>query len=290
MLPAQSSLLNILFDNDKSIRYLLQYGVFYATLSCPKCNETMTRYEDRGCFRCSARSCRKEVSLRKHTFFYGSTLNCAQIMHLGYQWLNRSSQMQAMNATGHNPNTVTNFYNHFRTLVAATLDIEDQIVGGPGIIVEIDETKLGKRKYNRGHRVEGAWILVGVERTEERRVFLSHVYNRSAATLQAIIAKCVRPGSIIHTDKWKGYCGLSKNLDLEHYTVNHSKTFKDPITQVHTNTVEGTNNGLKIMIRPRNRGPEIDDHLTEFVWRRKHSNNLWKAFIDALKEIHYDTQ
>ena len=37
-------------------------------------------------------------------------------------------------------------------------------------IIEIDETKLGKRKYNRGHRVEGVWILCGVERTEARAV------------------------------------------------------------------------------------------------------------------------
>jgi hypothetical protein len=49
--------------------------------------------------------------------------------------------------------------------VTSTLEITDQIVGEEGVIVEVDETKLGKRKYNRDHRVEGVWIVVGVEKT-----------------------------------------------------------------------------------------------------------------------------
>ena len=48
----------------------------------------------------------------------------------------------------------TNYIGFFRQLVSLALDDEDTVVGGPGIIVEIDETKFGKRKYNRGHRVE----------------------------------------------------------------------------------------------------------------------------------------
>jgi hypothetical protein len=35
------------------------------------------------------------------------------------------------------------------------------------MIVEIDESKLGKRKYHRGHRVEVVWVLRMVERTPE---------------------------------------------------------------------------------------------------------------------------
>ncbi|KAG1135447.1 hypothetical protein G6F37_013960 [Rhizopus arrhizus] len=36
--------------------------------------------------------------------------------------------------------------------------------GGPGVDhVQIDESKLGKRKYHRGHRVEGVWVLGMVE-------------------------------------------------------------------------------------------------------------------------------
>ena len=35
-----------------------------------------------------------------------------------------------------------------------------QPLGGEGEEVEIDESKFGKRKYHRGHRVEGQWALV----------------------------------------------------------------------------------------------------------------------------------
>ena len=36
--------------------------------------------------------------------------------------------------------------------------VEGQI-GGDGIFVQIDEAKFGARKYNRGRRVEGHWVL-----------------------------------------------------------------------------------------------------------------------------------
>ena len=57
-----------------------------------------------------------------------------------------------MNQTGHASRTVTAFYKHFRRPVSTTLDEVDEKIGGENIIVEIDETKFGKGKYNRGHR------------------------------------------------------------------------------------------------------------------------------------------
>uniref|UniRef100_A0A915HUD0 Transposase n=1 Tax=Romanomermis culicivorax TaxID=13658 RepID=A0A915HUD0_ROMCU len=45
-------------------------------------------------------------------------------------------------------------------LIFRYLDKPEKL-GGPGKIVEIDESKFGKRKYHRGHRVEGSWIIAG---------------------------------------------------------------------------------------------------------------------------------
>lgn len=115
-------------------------------------------------------------------------------------------------------------------------------LGGPGIIVEIDESKFGKRKYHRGAHVEGVWVVGGVERTAERKVFLITVTNRDSNTMRDIIRRFVAPGSIIHTDCWQAY-NIIENMEegYTHYRVNHSEGFVATVNgrRIHTNTIEG---------------------------------------------------
>jgi len=99
--------------------------------------------------------------------------------------------------------TITDWANHLRGLVTwdiENLDLAAAPIGGEGIIVEIDESKFGKRKYNRGHRVEGVWVVGGVEITPERRMLAVSVQDRSADTLREIIQQHVLPGTIVRTD------------------------------------------------------------------------------------------
>ena len=107
--------------------------------------------------------------------------------------------------TSHSEHTVCNFYGHFRKLVSSALSEEGRFIGGQGIVVEIDETKLGKRKCHRGHRVDGVWVLVGIEKKEDGRIFLVQLEDRSALTLTRIVQEHVHPDSTIVTDMWRGY-------------------------------------------------------------------------------------
>ena len=49
----------------------------------------------------------------------------------------------AVTLSGLSKNTIASYYKMFRDLVAASMDVEDGQIGGEGIIVEIDETKMG---------------------------------------------------------------------------------------------------------------------------------------------------
>lgn len=257
-----------IFPNDKEcFNYFISHNVFYENMNCPKCQYYMKRYLDKQCFRCNRRECGRSsrISIRKYTFFFGCSIKYISIMHLARLWLAKASVKTCILLTGHSSETVCNFFYHFRNLVTAALKIEDQIIGGPGIIVEIDETKLGKRKNNRGHHVEGIWVVVGIERSENKKIFLVPVLDRSSNTLNQIISTHVVPESIVYTNMWKGYLGI-ESCNIIHKTVNHSRFFKDPISGVCTNTAEGLNSGLKSAIPVRNRVKEgIEFHLGEYV-------------------------
>jgi transposase-like protein len=107
-------------------------------------------------------------------------------------------------------------------------DKHSEKLGGPGHIVEIDEAKLGRRKYNRGRLVKGQWIFGGYER-ESKKIFVVPVEDRTTDTLLGCIKEWIVPGTTIVSDCWKSYDCL-KHEGFQHLTVNHSYNFVDPQT------------------------------------------------------------
>ncbi|KAK5648289.1 hypothetical protein RI129_003181 [Pyrocoelia pectoralis] len=119
----------------------------------------------------------------------------------------------------------------------AFIDKKEKL-GGIGVTVEIDESKFGRRKYHRGHRVEGQWIFGGYERGSGR-VFMVAVEDRGRATLLPIIKDWILPGTTVISDFWKAYDCL-QDEGYEHLKVNHSLHFKDPVTGAHSNSIESS--------------------------------------------------
>jgi transposase-like protein len=80
--------------------------------------------------------------------------------------------------------------------------------------VEIDECWIGGVEPEKQGRGPGAKTLVGVA-VEVRgqgsgRLRLAPLADAASPTLDAFVKATTAPGSIVHTDGWKGYNGLSK--------------------------------------------------------------------------------
>ena len=79
------------------------------------------------------------------------------------------------------------------------LEKSSEKIGGVGKIVEIDESKFGKRKFHKGRRVDGVWVFWGIER-ETKRCFFTTVADRTRETLLEIIKNNIQPGTTIISD------------------------------------------------------------------------------------------
>jgi transposase-like protein len=179
-------------------------------------------------------------------------------------------------------NTVTRIINNMSKHLVPRFNASIPKIGGPGIIVEIDESKFGQVKYHRGHRVEGVWIFGMVERTKERRIVFVKVDNRKKETLEELLKKYVHEDSIIYSDCWKAYNNLS-SLFASHATVNHSENFVDPETKVHTNTIEGNWAGVKKQVSPVHRTKVyIELYLIRYVLRRNFKSKIFDEVIKLL--------
>ena len=158
------------------------------------------------------------------------------------------------------------------------------VLGGEGKTVQIDEAVLRRRKYNRGTIKKTIWIfgMVEVEAAGFSKILLTRVNDRSRWSLIPIICKHVLPGTTIVSDEWSVYKTLDIMADYHHITVNHSKTFKDPITGACTNKTEGAWAHLRRSF-PSSGIHErfIEDYLAAFIMRNLQILN----FIDFAKLI-----
>ena len=147
---------------------------------------------------------------------------------------------------------------------------QDFKIGGVGEIVEVDESKFGKRKYNCGKRVVGKWIL----QRSNGQLFMVECENnkRDHNTLMRAIIEHVHRGTLIVTDKCKGYLHLDKH-GYRHEDVNHKREFDNPLTGAHTNGIEGSWFHAKRHVR-RGQGRVRTDSdalgaaLQEYMWHQ----------------------
>ncbi|KAF0764844.1 DDE Tnp IS1595 domain-containing protein [Aphis craccivora] len=154
---------------------------------------------------------------RKGIFFYKSHLPAFKIISFSYVWLQNVTQSFIIKELGVSRATAVDWSNFNREIVYDGLILKRTPIGGVGLEVEIDESKFGKRKYNRGHLVVGQWVFVGVLK---------------------IIEEWILPGPTITSDCWKTYDCLEEE-GYKHFKVNHSVNYKDPESGQYTNTIEG---------------------------------------------------
>ncbi|XP_039277164.1 uncharacterized protein LOC120355641 [Nilaparvata lugens] len=227
--------------------------------------------------------CGYSVNLRRGTFFEKSKLPLWKIIGFIYLWTKNVAAKVIIDELGISNRTVVDWSSFCREVTFDFAVVRKKKIGGPGRKVQIDESKFGKRKYNRGRAVEGQWVFGGIDELSGE-VFMVAVENRSSDTLIPIIKEYIKPGSTIVSDYWKAYDCL-KEEGFEHLKVNHKMNFVDPLSGAHTNKIEASWGAAKATLpRFHRKKAFFPGYLSKYVFMKSCKLRKVDCFTEFCKE------
>ena len=230
----------VLNSFENTFNFCCELNVLKKQRTCQRCRrELRLSFDSRDdhtmpvVFRCTNKCCRKQyISVRDGSFFDDSKLSLGQILLIVNLYCGKITSYEQIQYQGQlsetklSRSTIADWLSYCREVCLETIARETPtLIGGPNLTVEIDESKFGKRKYNKGRLIEGQWVVGGICR-ETKDVFLAVCpeNKRDAATLMDIIERHVSKDSTIITDCWKAYDQLDAD-GWTHMTVNHQYNF-----------------------------------------------------------------
>uniref|UniRef100_A0A0N4ZAA3 DDE_Tnp_IS1595 domain-containing protein n=1 Tax=Parastrongyloides trichosuri TaxID=131310 RepID=A0A0N4ZAA3_PARTI len=277
-------LLNDLDTDYKTLEFAMDHGLIYSTQNCPNCcclmKLTQRESINTAIWRCYRREFNKSISIRAGSFLENNKTSMKQFILYLYLWSNDSSSENIAKELKLCENTISTFNFKIRSILQEFRTPTNPI-GGVNDIIEIDETVITKRKYNKGRLISTQWIVGSISR-RTKKFFIVSVPNRNESTLIDIIKNHVLPNSTIYTDGWRGY----RNLTLHGYShkiVIHQENFVNPKdTSIHTQNIENLWSILKRFLRKKGTNrKEIMSYINEFAFK----NNCGIDSFNILLEI-----
>lgn len=259
-------------SEEGAIRLFQDKGVLPKLKQCINGHEmTLYSFENAPFWKCTTRPCLKKSGLRVGTWLSHSKIPFVTAVRFIYCWVYELTSVKFCERELEiNHNTVVDWNNYLREVCVFSVWRKNcGKIGGPGLIVEIDESLFTKRKNNAGRVLPQQWVFGGLCRETGGR-FLVPVPNREAKTLMEQIQLHVEPGSTIISDCWRGYNSAElEKAGYTHLTVNHRYNFIDPETGASTQQVERMWGSAKWRNK-KHRGTarhHLDSYLAEYMWR-----------------------
>lgn len=286
------TIFKFLEDEEAAVEYCVEKGLIKAFHVCcgtevpyvfRKTKKTTGFY-----FRCKKNECRKELSIRKNTFFENTHLSIGQIMGLIFYFVHNETKIKNIKRKLNikTDETIVDWLSYCREVCWFYFDRHPQLLGGPNKIVEVDEAVLVRRKYERGRGVLSQWCFA-MRDVETKNCVIIVVPNRKKETIIPLIQKHIFIGSMIYTDGAKIYDCLT-SLGYGHRKCNHSiGEFVNHETGATVNHVESLWQRVKNESKNRfgTHRTTLQSHILHFMWREKFGNDF-ETFLDHIRNLY----
>ncbi len=270
-------LLQIMTDEEKAEEFLRKKGILKSFTECPYCGNEHFGKVRRNMYKCYR--CKREWSVRKGSIFektkisFSKFLLALKLFELEIPVLKGAKELEL------SYNTVHKLFTLIREHIFKVTSKEDLLSGE----IEADESYFGGRR--KGKRGRGAKNKIPVFGILERngKVKVEVVKDVKAETLLKETIKKVKRGSLIYTDKFRGYDGLVM-YGFRHERIDHSKKFANG--KVYINGIEGFWSYAKgRLLKFHGLSPKLFPlYLKELEFRyNKRDSNLYNELLNALR-------
>ena len=138
-------------NQERKMVWMQQRGLLASQKTCRKCDSDMrfgvkSGVTDGFVWRCKRKGCKTTVSVRDGSFFEKSKLPISKLLHCIYLWALETSVISATAQLAVSARTLVDFYNFLREVCSAALIRNPVQLGGPGRIVQIDESYWNRCK------------------------------------------------------------------------------------------------------------------------------------------------
>ncbi|KCZ78383.1 hypothetical protein H311_00585, partial [Anncaliia algerae PRA109] len=200
--------------------------ISFSSKYCYKCTSLMRieKHSPRmgfdGIWRCTNNLCRSTRSIFKNTIFENVHFSISTALRCIYLKCFNVSNVEIENQLGIKRKYIAKFFEKIlKNIDHNAYECSFPKLGGPGNIIEVDETHIVSRRDNRGriHPGERYWVL-GLVCRNTKQIRMKLVRRRTADECCNFIKQNVNEGSMIYTDEWRGY-NLLEKYNFLHKTV-----------------------------------------------------------------------
>ena len=179
-------------EEEEYQKFASEVNNHYNNRKCYKCGSNTRKLKEKNRIVCSFPPCNCRFTCYKGTIFENSPLPIITLIKVIDMWIENVPCDLIVSIAGIHRSSVFEICNKLRSLGGLDLYLNKfDRIGGNNAIVKIEESKFGRIKYNRGHRVEGVWVVGAVERIN-KRIVLRHVEKRDGFTLTTLCKKYIK--------------------------------------------------------------------------------------------------
>lgn len=291
----------VCFDNATSCYdWCTEIGLIKPVIRCPLGNHTISinKIGNNFFYRCQKKTHApfKKTAL-SNTWFERHKIPMNEVMFITYFFCERMTYDRIRyhltrddNSTVSNE-TISDIFSYCREVIKICLEkewAEFGLLGKDGTKVQIDETKIGKRKYHRGRFVDGSWVFGAVDEDGSLRLEVIEDNLRDGPSMIAYINKHISKKTKVVSDCAKFYSRIKEDGYADHLTVNHSVEYVTP-EGVHTNRIESHWRALKAYIKTGNMKATLEEHLYEYIFDlycRRNNVDKFGLLLSYIKDVY----